>query len=478
MFGSAFNRLFFIACLWQNVAFLQCRSTIEVAASKHSELSGQQITRCLRSCVLRFQNDVFKGAISSVKLSWQQFCQHKCVKKREKLSIPGGNRKPLDDQQIKIPSFKKIKRDISNSQQNSTSSWDPDGCIKETSNSAPTSRHEAYGLRVTFHKLKNTGRYYANVSWKPVHNNSVSWTGYRIVYLIDLLPPYQCKDLKKDDTNYIINNSSYGLRNQSRFIVGVTFLPSTEGRIIPLDCTVPMDCPDNTITDGVTNSPTSGGETKSLTTDSSMIDEETKPSTTDSSLIDSKINNAKVAVIVSACVLFVLVISAAIVFLYFRRSHQRSFSQSDMEFEYDAFVIFSSEDSDWVIKTLIPTLEEKHGLKCCVHYRDFTLGVPIRQNMVDSVYKCKKTVAVVSTHFFNSKYCGSELDYALHRLMEKKDDSLVVIKLDNVDRSRLPKELQKRSYIDYPKSTEKETWEKKLIKCLQASRYPSQSYIL
>ena len=37
------------------------------------------------------------------------------------------------------------------------------------------------------------------------------------------------------------------------------------------------------------------------------------------------------------------------------------------------------------------------------------------------------------------------MDYALHRLMERKDDSVVVIKLDDVDRGKLPKELRKRS---------------------------------
>ena len=78
-------------------------------------------------------------------------------------------------------------------------------------------------------------------------------------------------------------------------------------------------------------------------------------------------------------------------------------------------------------------------------------------------------MAVVSNNFFNSNYCGSELDYALHRLMEKQDDSLVVIKLDDVDRNKLPRELQTRSYIDYPKLIEKETWEKKLIKCLKVT---------
>lgn len=142
-------------------------------------------------------------------------------------------------------------------------------------------------------------------------------------------------------------------------------------------------------------------------------------------------------------------------------------STTDEEYEYDAFVIFSSKDTDWVKKTLIPILEKKHALKCCIHYRNFTPGVLFRDNVVNSVYKCRKTVAVVSSHFFNSNYCGSELDFALHRLMEKRDDSLVVIKLDEVDKRKLPIELQERSYIDFSKSVERKEWEKKLVSCLK-----------
>ena len=55
--------------------------------------------------------------------------------------------------------------------------------------------------------------------------------------------------------------------------------------------------------------------------------------------------------------------------------------------------------------------------------------------------------------------------------MEKKGDSLVVIKLDDVDIMKLLRELQKGSYIDYPKSTDKETWEKKLVKSLTPTRF-------
>ena len=55
--------------------------------------------------------------------------------------------------------------------------------------------------------------------------------------------------------------------------------------------------------------------------------------------------------------------------------HIQLFHVSGMQFEYDAFVMYSSEDKGWVVRTLIPTLEEK------------------------CVYICRKTIAVVSIHF-------------------------------------------------------------------------------
>ncbi|CAH3141924.1 unnamed protein product [Pocillopora meandrina] len=196
---------------------------------------------------------------------------------------------------------------------------------------------------------------------------------------------------------------------------------------------------------------------------------------------DEKTRDALVPGIVSAGVLITV---AALSFICWRRRSRTKepvngpISVSELEFEYDAFVIFSSQDSDWVTKTLILTLEEKHGLKCCVHYRDFVAGVPFRENMVNSVYKSRKTIAVVSNNFFNSNYCGFEMDYALHRLMERRDNSLVAIKLDDVDRGKLPKELRERSFIDLSKNIEKEHWERKLVKCLTIPSDLSQEQIM
>mgnify|MGYP002260060413 FL=1 len=91
-------------------------------------------------------------------------------------------------------------------------------------------------------------------------------------------------------------------------------------------------------------------------------------------------------------------------------------------------------------------------------------GVPFVENMAQSVYNSRKTIAVVSKSFLSSNYCNHELNIALHRLVERGDNSVIVIKLDDVEVSDLPIELQFRSYIDFTKATDKKTWEYKLVK--------------
>ena len=89
--------------------------------------------------------------------------------------------------------------------------------------------------------------------------------------------------------------------------------------------------------------------------------------------------------------------------------------------------------------------------------------------MADYVYTSRKTIAVVSHNFFKSQYCHHEMDMALGRLVKTGDNSVIVIKLDDVDGKKLPKALKERSYIDYHKLNDKETWEKQLMNCLKFS---------
>ena len=132
-------------------------------------------------------------------------------------------------------------------------------------------------------------------------------------------------------------------------------------------------------------------------------------------------------------------------------------------YEFDVFIIYSTVDSTWVTEELVPTLE-KHNINYCIHYKHFIPGVAYTTNMSNSVYNSRKVVAVVSKHFLQSSFCSEELDMALYRLTKEKDDSVIVIKLNDFSNRELPDQLRHRSYIDFTKSTDKNTWEEKLVK--------------
>lgn len=112
---------------------------------------------------------------------------------------------------------------------------------------------------------------------------------------------------------------------------------------------------------------------------------------------------------------------------------------------------------------LLPLLEEKHHLTCCVHYRDFVLGKPFWENMADSVNKSYKVIALFSSNFVKSNYCNYELQLAIHRLVQYRDNSLVIIRTDAVDCEKLPPQLKDKSFIDYNDLLERPHWKRKLL---------------
>ena len=137
-----------------------------------------------------------------------------------------------------------------------------------------------------------------------------------------------------------------------------------------------------------------------------------------------------------------------------------------MQFKYHAFIIYSSADESWVTGELLPFLEGERHLKCCVHYRNFTPGIPYEDNMAESVYNSYKVIAVFSTIFLQSNYCSHELDLAKYRLVKERDGCVVIIRIDKTDCNKLPRGLKKRSFIDYASVLERPFWKSKLSKFL------------
>lgn len=84
--------------------------------------------------------------------------------------------------------------------------------------------------------------------------------------------------------------------------------------------------------------------------------------------------------------------------------------------------------------------------------------------MAHCVNKSYKVIALFSTYSVESNYFHYELDLAIGRLVEKRDRSLVVIRIDNVDSGLLPEELRKRSFVDYYDIQQRPFWKQRLIK--------------
>ena len=62
---------------------------------------------------------------------------------------------------------------------------------------------------------------------------------------------------------------------------------------------------------------------------------------------------------------------------------------------YDVFISYSKADQGWVKESLLPQLEQA-GLRGCVEYRDFEIGVPRLVNIERAVDRSRHTLVVLS----------------------------------------------------------------------------------
>ena len=100
-------------------------------------------------------------------------------------------------------------------------------------------------------------------------------------------------------------------------------------------------------------------------------------------------------------------------------------------FDYDVFVSYDSADLFWVREHLMPELEDRLGLRLCVHERDFIPGNNIVDNITDCVYKSKKIMVIFSKSFVKSQWCQFELNFCLQYVLDY-EDALIIVCLDDV----------------------------------------------
>lgn len=138
------------------------------------------------------------------------------------------------------------------------------------------------------------------------------------------------------------------------------------------------------------------------------------------------------------------------------KGYRRLSSPSSM---YDAFVIYDKLDqavSEWVTKEMCVHLEERgdRRLTLCLEERDWIPGCPLIDNLSQSIHKSKRTVFILTNKYIKSGSFKTAFYMANQRLMDEKNDVIVLIFLEKVVCNskylRLRKRLYSRSVLEWP----------------------------
>ena len=157
--------------------------------------------------------------------------------------------------------------------------------------------------------------------------------------------------------------------------------------------------------------------------------------------------------------------------------HRRQ-EEENHEFQYDVFVSYNRHDKNWVDEILQPKLEDEHGVRLCLHERDFELGGEITEQIIDSIENSRKTLLVLSPHFVQSNWCKFEMKMAHAKLFRTGHDVLLLAILKNLDGVEITKTLkvllEQKTYVEWSENQYgKKLFWAKLIAALNIPKRPA-----
>lgn len=134
---------------------------------------------------------------------------------------------------------------------------------------------------------------------------------------------------------------------------------------------------------------------------------------------------------------------------------------------YDAFVTYDTRDphvSEWVMKSLLVKLEEEgeKNFPLCLEERDWTPGVPLVDNLTQSIRYSRKTLFVLTQDYVKTGIFKMAMYLAHQRLLDENLDVIVLLMLEPVLQHshflRLRRRLCGDSVVDWPRTAVAEPW--------------------
>lgn len=147
-------------------------------------------------------------------------------------------------------------------------------------------------------------------------------------------------------------------------------------------------------------------------------------------------------------------------FIAFLYDSKRKQTDRQHGFRYDAFISYNVQDEPWVVKELLPNLEDEQGWRLCLHHRDFEPGRAIIDNIMDGIYSSRKTICLITHNYLRSTWCSKEIQMANFRLFDEQKDVLILIFLEDISTHqlspyyRMRKLVKKKTYLKWPRHGE------------------------
>ncbi|KAM3936120.1 toll-like receptor 7 [Leptodactylus fuscus] len=104
---------------------------------------------------------------------------------------------------------------------------------------------------------------------------------------------------------------------------------------------------------------------------------------------------------------------------------------------YDAFIVYDAKDeavSDWVLHELVKVLEgrENRRFRLCLSERDWEAGIPVFENLENSIQQSQKTVFLLTKKSIRAGFLKTALFMAHQRLIQEKVDVIIMIYLEQI----------------------------------------------
>ncbi|XP_059395917.1 toll-like receptor 8b [Carassius carassius] len=160
------------------------------------------------------------------------------------------------------------------------------------------------------------------------------------------------------------------------------------------------------------------------------------------------INNsiAKILYVLTSSIIIVLMSTTIVIHVFywdisyiynFWRAKIKSYYLKTNDCTYDAFVMYDTKDpmvADWVLNHLRFELEDRgrRVRPLCLAERDWTPGIPIMDNLNQSVNQSRKTIFVLTEGFVQSGIFKMAAFLAQQRLLEEGVDVMVLVILEPV----------------------------------------------